>query len=58
MNGADGINSPDKLQHQTGEANQQYRIDLVDASAPPLLSKVPLGAALADSALSASAQGR
>ena len=34
VNGAGTFSSPDTLHHQTGEANQQYRIDPVDVSAP------------------------
>ena len=34
VNGAGSFSSPDTLSHQVGGANQQYRIDLIDPSAP------------------------
>ncbi len=33
VNGAGSFSSPDMLTHHTAEANQQYRIDLIDSSA-------------------------
>ena len=33
VNGARDLSSPDTLSHQINEANQQYRIDLIDPSA-------------------------